>query len=171
MWRFLSLLIRGSLGGFQAYLLILSHQQPLPYFILSTLHGKVVQCVPFRFTACPYGHNGQLHGVLCPPIWFGFARICACMTTSPRRRPVALNTPACWRCLSLLPDSGSSMIWPRQAAYLCSHLNALQRSLAEKGIPLIYKEVSDFTAQLSAVQEVCQQNDVTHLLQLPVRIQ
>ncbi|MCU6308649.1 deoxyribodipyrimidine photo-lyase, partial [Enterobacter quasiroggenkampii] len=43
------------------------------------------------------------------------------------------------------------------------HLNALQRSLAEKGIPLIYKEVSDFTAQLSAVQEVCQQNDVTHL--------
>ena len=29
------------------------------YFIPSTLHGKVVQCMLFPFTACPYGHNGQ----------------------------------------------------------------------------------------------------------------
>ncbi|MEX0577667.1 hypothetical protein ABZE59_020680, partial [Enterobacter cloacae subsp. cloacae] len=50
---FLSLLICGPLGGFQAYLLILSHQLPLPYFILSTLHGKVVQCVPFSFYGMP----------------------------------------------------------------------------------------------------------------------
>ena len=52
---------------------------------------------------------------------------------------------------------------PRQAAYLKSHLNELQHALAEKGIPLIYKEVSDFTAQLHMLQEICQQNGVTHL--------
>ncbi len=52
---------------------------------------------------------------------------------------------------------------PRQAAYLSSHLNGLQCSLAEKGIPLIYKEVSDFSAQCQAVQAICEQYDVTHL--------
>ena len=52
---------------------------------------------------------------------------------------------------------------PRQAAYLKSHLNVLQHALAEKGIPLIYKEVSDFAAQLQMLQAICQQNGVTHL--------
>lgn len=52
---------------------------------------------------------------------------------------------------------------PRQAAYLSSHLNGLQCSLAEKGIPLIYKEVSDFSAQCQAVKAICEQYDVTHL--------
>lgn len=55
------------------------------------------------------------------------------------------------------------MIWHRAAAYLKSHLNVLQHALAEKGIPLIYKEVSDFAAQLQMLQAICQQNGVTHL--------
>ncbi|OAT38712.1 deoxyribodipyrimidine photolyase [Enterobacter soli ATCC BAA-2102] len=52
---------------------------------------------------------------------------------------------------------------PRQAACLASHLNSLQHSLAEKGIPLLYEEVSDFAAQLQKVQHICEQHSVTHL--------
>lgn len=52
---------------------------------------------------------------------------------------------------------------PRQAAYLAAHLNDLQRSLAEKGIPLIYEEVDDFAAQVEKVKQVCEQHDVTDL--------
>ncbi|MGX8893698.1 deoxyribodipyrimidine photo-lyase [Enterobacter cloacae] len=95
-------------------------------------------------------------------VWFradlrlhdNIALAAACRSEHARVLALFIATPGQWQQHDMAP---------RQAAYLCSHLNALQRSLAEKGIPLIYKEVSDFTAQLSAVQEVCQQNDVTHL--------
>ena len=52
---------------------------------------------------------------------------------------------------------------PRQAACLAAYLNDLQHSLAEKGIPLIYEEVSDFAAQIQKVQDVCKQHEVTDL--------
>jgi deoxyribodipyrimidine photo-lyase len=44
---------------------------------------------------------------------------------------------------------------PRQAAFLATHLNALQQALAERGIPLIYREVDDFAASVDTVAAVC----------------
>lgn len=52
---------------------------------------------------------------------------------------------------------------PRQAAYLSSHLNGLQQTLAEKGIPLIFKEVDDFAASVGVVKAVCEAHNVSHL--------
>lgn len=52
---------------------------------------------------------------------------------------------------------------PRQAAYIAAQLNALRNALAEKNIPLIFKQVDDFTACVEAVKNVCQQHDVTQL--------
>ena len=81
-------------------------------------------------------------------VWFradlrlhdNIALAAACRSEHARVLALFIATPGQWQQHDMAP---------RQAAYLCSHLNALQRSLAEKGIPLIYKEVSDFTAQVS----------------------
>ncbi|AWH88242.1 deoxyribodipyrimidine photo-lyase [Limnobaculum parvum] len=52
---------------------------------------------------------------------------------------------------------------PRQAAFLLSQLNALQQSLAKRGIPFIVKPVDDFAASIDAVREVCETHKVTAL--------
>nr|WP_318384970.1 deoxyribodipyrimidine photo-lyase [uncultured Enterobacter sp.] len=52
---------------------------------------------------------------------------------------------------------------PRQAAYISSHLNSLQQTLASLHIPLIFKEVDDFAASADVVKSVCEAHDVTHL--------
>lgn len=52
---------------------------------------------------------------------------------------------------------------PRQAAFLATHLNALQQALAERGIPLIYREVDDFAASVDTVAAVCAEEKVSHL--------
>ncbi|WP_318372276.1 deoxyribodipyrimidine photo-lyase [Enterobacter sp.] len=65
-----------------------------------------------------------------------------------------IATPAQW---------ASHQMAPRQAAYIAAHLNGLQRSLAQLGIPLIFKEVDDFSASVEAVKEVCAAHQVSHL--------
>jgi len=51
----------------------------------------------------------------------------------------------------------------RQAAFMQSHLRSLQQGLAEKGIPLLFVEVDDFDASVTAVKRVCEEHRVTHL--------
>lgn len=95
-------------------------------------------------------------------VWFradlrlhdNIALAAACRSQSARVLAVFIATPDQWRQHDMAP---------RQAAYLRAHLNGLQQGLAERGIPLIYKEVSDFAAQSAKVQQLCQQHDVTHL--------
>ncbi|WP_140919462.1 deoxyribodipyrimidine photo-lyase [Limnobaculum xujianqingii] len=52
---------------------------------------------------------------------------------------------------------------PRQAAFMQSQLNALQQALAQKGIPLMVKQVDDFTASIDTLREVCETHKVTSL--------
>ncbi|MFN1129556.1 deoxyribodipyrimidine photo-lyase [Lelliottia nimipressuralis] len=95
-------------------------------------------------------------------VWFradlrlhdNIALAAACRSQDARVLALFIATPEQWR------EHGMS---PRQAAYLRAHLNALQQGLAEKGIPLIYEEVSDFAAQSDKVQQVCDAHNVTHL--------
>src|SRR5690606_31344686 len=95
-------------------------------------------------------------------VWFradlrihdNFALAAACRAKDANVLALFIATPEQWQQHDMAP---------RQAALLRSYLNDLQRSLAEKGIPLIYQEVRDFTAQLQTVQETCKQHNVTHL--------
>ncbi|AVY99824.1 deoxyribodipyrimidine photo-lyase [Lelliottia sp. WB101] len=95
-------------------------------------------------------------------VWFradlrlhdNIALAAACRSQDARVLALFIATPEQWR------EHGMA---PRQAAYLRAHLNALQQGLAEKGIPLIYEEVSDFAAQSDKVQQVCDAHNVTHL--------
>jgi deoxyribodipyrimidine photo-lyase len=52
---------------------------------------------------------------------------------------------------------------PRQAAFLQAHLNALQSQLARKGIPLLFREMADFSATVDEVKKVCDEHQVSHL--------
>ncbi|RXJ10348.1 deoxyribodipyrimidine photo-lyase [Lelliottia nimipressuralis] len=95
-------------------------------------------------------------------VWFradlrlhdNIALAAACRSQDARVLALFIATPEQWR------EHGMA---PRQAAYLRAHLNALQQGLAEKGIPLIYEEVSDFAAQIDKVQQICDAHNVTHL--------
>lgn len=95
-------------------------------------------------------------------VWFradlrlhdNIALAAACRSHDARVLALFIATPEQWR------EHGMA---PRQAAYLRAHLNALQQGLAEKGIPLIYEEVSDFAAQSDKVQQICDAHNVTHL--------
>jgi len=95
-------------------------------------------------------------------VWFradlrlhdNIALAAACRSQDVRVLALFIATPEQWR------EHGMA---PRQAAYLRAHLNALQQGLAEKGIPLIYEEVSDFAAQIDKVQQICDAHNVTHL--------
>ncbi|MGU0171060.1 hypothetical protein ACVXG8_01010 [Escherichia coli] len=44
---------------------------------------------------------------------------------------------------------------PRQAELINAQLNGLQIALAEKGIPLLFREVDDFVASVEIVKQVC----------------
>ncbi|PHF63311.1 deoxyribodipyrimidine photo-lyase, partial [Priestia aryabhattai] len=95
-------------------------------------------------------------------VWFradlrlhdNIALAAACRSQDARVLALFIATPEQWR---------EHDMAPRQAAYLRAHLNALQQGLAEKGIPLIYEEVSDFAAQIDKVQQICDAHNVTHL--------
>lgn len=95
-------------------------------------------------------------------VWFradlrindNLALAAACRHQTARVLALFIATPEQWRQHDMAP---------RQAACLQSHLNDLRRSLAEKGIPLLFEEVSDFNAQRDKVQQICEQHDVTHL--------
>ncbi len=95
-------------------------------------------------------------------VWFradlrvhdNIALAAACRSQDARVLALFIATPGQWQQHDMAP---------RQAACLASHLNSLQHSLAEKGIPLLYEEVNDFAAQSQKVQHICEQNSVTHL--------
>jgi len=95
-------------------------------------------------------------------VWFradlrvhdNIALAAACRAQHAKVLALFIATPEQWRRHDMAP---------RQAACLRSHLNHLQQALAEKGIPLIYDEVSDFDAQVKKVQTICAQYEVSHL--------
>ncbi|WP_368541596.1 deoxyribodipyrimidine photo-lyase [Enterobacter soli] len=95
-------------------------------------------------------------------VWFradlrvhdNIALAAACRAKDARVLGLFIATPGQWQ---------EHEMAPRQAAFLNAHLNDLQQALAEKGIPLLYEEVSDFAAQAQKVQEICEKQDVTHL--------
>lgn len=95
-------------------------------------------------------------------VWFradlrvhdNIALAAACRAKDANVLALFMATPEQWRQHDMAP---------RQAALLRAYLNDLQHSLAGKGIPLLYKEVGDFAAQLQTVQELCKQHKVTHL--------
>jgi deoxyribodipyrimidine photo-lyase len=95
-------------------------------------------------------------------VWFradlrvhdNFALAAACRSSAASVKALFIATPEQW---------SSHAMAPRQASYLKAHLNALQQTLAEKGIPLIYREVKDFSASVDAVACVCKEEKVSHL--------
>ncbi|MDN8598054.1 deoxyribodipyrimidine photo-lyase [Citrobacter sp. S2-9] len=95
-------------------------------------------------------------------VWFrrdlrlhdNLALAAACRDRSAQVLALFISTPAQWAAHDMSP---------RQAALMNAQLNALQTALAEKGIPLIFREVDDFAASVGVVAEVCQQHDVSHL--------
>lgn len=95
-------------------------------------------------------------------VWFradlrlhdNLALAAACRSREARVIALYIATPQQWRQHNMAP---------RQAAYLQCHLRALQAGLAQKGIPLIFREVADFTAAVEELQAVCEQQNVSHL--------
>lgn len=95
-------------------------------------------------------------------VWFradlrlhdNLALAAACRNRHARVLALFIATPEQWQ---------AHHMSPRQAALLVSQLNALQQALAEKGIPLIFKQVADFAASIEAVKQVCEQEQVSDL--------
>ncbi|KIS45595.1 deoxyribodipyrimidine photo-lyase [Kosakonia radicincitans] len=95
-------------------------------------------------------------------VWFradlrvhdNLALAAACRHPNVRVIALFIATPAQWQ---------QHHMAPRQAALLNAHLNALQQALAEKGIPLLYREVDDFAACAQAIAEICASEQVSHL--------
>lgn len=78
----------------------------------------------------------------------------ACRNSSARVLALYIATPRQW---------AAHNVSPRQAELINTQLNALQNALAEKGIPLLFREVDDFAASVEIVKQVCAENRVTHL--------
>ncbi len=95
-------------------------------------------------------------------VWFradlrvhdNLALAAACRSNDACVKALFIATPEQWRQHDMAP---------RQAAYINTHLNALQSALAEKGIPLIYREASDFSQSVQTVFEVCEAEQISHL--------
>jgi len=95
-------------------------------------------------------------------VWFradlrvhdNLALAAACRYPDVRVIALFIATPAQWQ---------QHHMAPRQAALLNAHLNALQQALAEKGIPLLYREVDDFAACAQAIAQICASEQVSHL--------
>lgn len=95
-------------------------------------------------------------------VWFradlrihdNLALAAACRSKNARVLALFIATPQQW---------AQHTMAPRQAACLYTHLTGLQQQLADKGIPLIYAQVSDFATQRQHVAQICAQHDVTHL--------
>jgi deoxyribodipyrimidine photo-lyase len=87
-------------------------------------------------------------------VWFradlrvhdNYALAAACNHRDASVKALFIATPGQWK---------KHAMAPRQAAFLATHLNALQQALAERGIPLIYREVDDFAASVDTVAAVC----------------
>ena len=95
-------------------------------------------------------------------VWFrrdlrlhdNLALAAACRDRSAQVLALYIATPEQWKAHDMAP---------RQAAFTCAQLNALQTALAEKGIPLLFHEVADFAASVDTVKSVCLQHDVSRL--------
>lgn len=95
-------------------------------------------------------------------VWFradlrvhdNYALAAACNYRDASVKALFIATPGQWKRHAMAP---------RQAAFLATHLNALQQALAERGIPLIYREVDDFAASVDTVAAVCAEEKVSHL--------
>lgn len=95
-------------------------------------------------------------------VWFradlrvhdNLALAAACRFPNVRVIALFIATPAQWQ---------QHHMAPRQAALLNAHLNALQQALAEKGIPLLYREVDDFAACAQAIAQICASEQVSHI--------
>ncbi|WP_342321543.1 deoxyribodipyrimidine photo-lyase [Kosakonia sp. BYX6] len=95
-------------------------------------------------------------------VWFradlrvhdNLALAAACRRTNADVKALFIATPQQWQ---------QHEMAPRQAALINVHLNALQQALAEKGIPLIYREADDFAASVQEVVAVCDSENVSHL--------
>lgn len=95
-------------------------------------------------------------------VWFrqdlrlhdNLALAAACRNSSARVLALYIATPRQW---------AAHNVSPRQAELINTQLNALQNALAEKGIPLLFREVDDFAASVEIVKQVCAENRVTHL--------
>lgn len=95
-------------------------------------------------------------------VWFrrdlrlhdNLALAAACRDRSAQVLALYIATPEQWKAHDMAP---------RQAAFTCAQLNALQTALAEKGIPLLFYEVADFAASVDTIKSVCLQHDVSRL--------
>ncbi|MFW0768238.1 deoxyribodipyrimidine photo-lyase [Trabulsiella odontotermitis] len=95
-------------------------------------------------------------------VWFradlrvhdNLALTAACRNQDASVLALYIATPAQWR---------QHQMAPRQAAFLVSHLNALQQALAERGIPLIVKSADTFADSVTVIQDVCAAYDVSAL--------
>ncbi|HCS1549937.1 TPA: deoxyribodipyrimidine photo-lyase, partial [Shigella flexneri] len=70
----------------------------------------------------------------------------ACRNSSARVLALYIATPRQWETHNMSP---------RQAELINAQLNGLQIALAEKGIPLLFREVDDFVASVEIVKQVC----------------
>jgi deoxyribodipyrimidine photo-lyase len=95
-------------------------------------------------------------------VWFradlrihdNLALAAACRDKHARVLALFIATPQQWR---------EHAMAPRQAAFLHAHLNDLQQQLADRNIPLLYAQVTDFAAQGEKVAQLCAEHEVTHL--------
>lgn len=78
----------------------------------------------------------------------------ACEDSRAKVIAVFIATPKQWK---------SHVMAPRQAAFIYQHLQALQVSLAERGIELFYHQCDDFAASQHWLKDFCQQHRVDAL--------
>ena len=83
-----------------------------------------------------------------------YALNAACRDADARVLVLFIATPVQWK---------SHSMSPRQAAFIFSSLQDVQRSLAGKGIPLHSVECDDFTASIEVLKSFCQQHQVGHM--------
>ncbi len=104
-------------------------------------------------------------------VWFrqdlrqhdNLALAAACRNSSARVLALYIATPRQWAAHNVSPRQAAHNVSPRQAELINTQLNALQNALAEKGIPLLFREVDDFAASVETVKQVCAENRITHL--------
>lgn len=95
-------------------------------------------------------------------VWFrrdlrvhdNLALAAACRDRSAQVLALYISTPEQWKAHDMAA---------RQAAFINAQLNGLQTALAEKGVPLLFIEATDFAASVESVKSVCAQHNVSRL--------
>ncbi|RQM37478.1 deoxyribodipyrimidine photo-lyase [Erwinia psidii] len=78
----------------------------------------------------------------------------ACRDSKAEVLALFIATPSQWH---------SHAMAPKQAEFICQSLLDVQRSLAEKGIPLHYVQCDDFAASVTELKTFCQQHNVERM--------